>query len=210
MALFVLKSRYATALRAAVLLVPVCLLATSAHADVYKYVDKHGRTVFTDKPANDNYVRLVRTWKGWIEQPKTAMTTEQFKANMAKYEPAVEIAAQRYNIPKSLLHAVITAESSYNPGAVSRTGAVGLMQLMPETAKRYGVKDRRDPYENIHGGTRYLKDLMDMFKNDLTLVLAAYNAGENAVKQYGYKVPPYPETQNYVRKVKEYYALYKK
>jgi soluble lytic murein transglycosylase-like protein len=105
---------------------------------------------------------------------------------------------------------VITAESAYDPEAISRTGAIGLMQLMPGTARRYGVANRRNPEDNISGGARYLVDLLKMFNNNLQLALAAYNAGENAVKEYGNKIPPYKETQNYVRKVLEYYNQYKK
>jgi soluble lytic murein transglycosylase-like protein len=193
-----------------VALVGVMLISPVASADIYKYVDKYGRVTLTDKPTNANHVRLVKTWKGWVEQPRSRLNAAEFNRNRKKFAPTVDYAAERYNLPKSLLHAVITAESSYNPIAVSRAGAVGLMQLMPETAKRYGVKDRRDPYQNIHGGSRYLRDLLIMFKNDLTLALAAYNAGENAVKKYGNKVPPYAETRNYVKKVKAYYAQYSK
>ena len=177
-------------------------------ADIYKYVDKHGRVVLTDRPKNSNYKRLVKTWKGWVEQPQSRISSIDFIRNKKKFTPTVEYVAKRYNLPNSLVHAVITAESSYNPAAVSRAGAVGLMQLMPETAKRYGVKDRLNPYENIHGGTHYLRDLLVMFENDLSLALAAYNAGENAVKKYGNKIPPYQETRNYVNKVIKYYKQY--
>ncbi len=184
------------------------LISPVVQADIYKYVDKHGRVTLTDRPSNTNSVRLVKTWKGWVEQPRNTYNSAEFHKNMKKFIPTVDYAAQKYNLPNSLLHAVITAESSYNPTAVSRAGAVGLMQLMPETARRYGVKDRKNPYENIHGGSRYLRDLLTMFNNDLTLALAAYNAGEGAVKKYGNKVPPYAETRNYVKKVKAYYAQY--
>ena len=103
------------------------------------------------------------------------------------------------------MHAVVRAESAYNPNAVSRAGAVGLMQLMPATAAHYGVTNRRDPTQNLMGGTRYLAYLLKLFDNDLTLALAAYNAGEGAVQRYGNKIPPYRETQNYVRKVLAFY-----
>ena len=92
--------------------------------------------------------------------------------------------------------------------AVSRAGAIGMMQLMPETAKRYGVNNRRDVKENIDGGSRYLSDLLIMFNNNIRLALAAYNAGENAVKKYKNEIPPYKETQDYVRKVLKYYKKY--
>ena len=106
------------------------------------------------------------------------------------------------------MHAIITVESWYNPNAVSRAGAIGLMQLMPETAKRYGVINRRDVKESINGGSRYLSDLLRMFNNNIRLALAAYNAGENAVKKYDNTVPPYRETKNYVEKVIKYYKKY--
>ena len=102
--------------------------------------------------------------------------------------------------------AVITIESAYDPNAISRAGAVGLMQLMPATAKRYGVINRHNPVANLSGGTRYLKDLLIRFDSNLELALAGYNAGENAVEKYGNKVPPYDETQQYVRKVMELYS----
>lgn len=184
------------------------LVAPVVQADIYKYVDKHGRVTLTDRPTNSNHIRLVKTWKGWAEQPRARINTAAFARNRKKFSPTVDYAAERYNLPKPLLHAVITAESAFDPAAVSRAGAVGLMQLMPETARRYGVKDRLNPYENIHGGSRYLRDLLIMFNNDLNLALAAYNAGENAVKKYGNKIPPYAETQNYVKKVRAYYAQY--
>lgn len=184
------------------------LMAPVVKADIYKYVDKYGRVTLTDTPTTSKHIRLVKTWKGWVEQPKTKLNLAAYARNKAKFTPTVEYAAKRYHLPESLLHAVITAESAYDPAAVSRTGAVGLMQLMPETARRYGVKDRKDPYENIHGGSRYLHDLLVMFNYDLNLALAAYNAGEGAVKKYGNKIPPYPETQNYVRKVKIYYKKF--
>ena len=180
------------------------------HAEVYKYVDKYGRTTYTDTPGNANHVRLVHTWKGWVEQPRAKLNGADFAKNKKKFAPTVNYAAERYKLPKSLLHAVITAESAYDPAAISIAGAVGLMQLMPATAKRYGVKNRNDPYENIHGGSHYLRDLLDMFNNDMKLALAAYNAGENAVIRYGKRIPPFPETQNYVKKVLFYYKEYKK
>lgn len=192
-------------------LIGVLLMSPATYADIYKYVDKHGRVTLTDKPTNAKHTRLVKTWKGWVEQkPARKGHSINFAKNLRKFSPTVDYVAQRYKLPRSLLHAVITAESAYNPSAVSRAGAAGLMQLMPETAKRYGVKNRLNPYENIHGGSRYLRDLLAMFNNDLILALAAYNAGENAVKEYGNKIPPYRETQNYVRKVLSYYQRYKK
>jgi soluble lytic murein transglycosylase-like protein len=198
----------ANAYLAGLTVIALLVIASAVQADIYKYVDKHGRVILTDRPKNSNYKRLVKTWKGWVEQPQYNLSSVEFIRNKKKFTPTVDYVAKRYNLPNSLLHAVITAESSYNPVAVSRAGAVGLMQLMPETARRYGVKDRLNPYENIHGGTRYLRDLLIMFENDLSLALAAYNAGENAVKKYGNTIPPYQETRNYVNKVIKYYKQY--
>jgi soluble lytic murein transglycosylase-like protein len=113
----------------------------------------------------------------------------------------VESAAARSAISSELLHAVIAAESNYDVGAVSRRGAIGLMQLLPATAKRFGADDPFDPDQNIAAGASYLKWLMQMFGDDLELVLAAYNAGEQAVLKAGRRIPPYPETQAYVKKV---------
>ena len=121
-----------------------------------------------------------------------------------RYRDLVDEAARRCEINASLIHAVIRTESGYRPDAVSPKGAVGLMQLMPATAQRYGVTDLRDPGQNILGGARYLRDLLGLFDNDLALTLAAYNAGEDAVMRYG-GIPPYPETRQYVLKVLAHY-----
>ena len=186
--------------------VVLAMLSFSSYADIYKYVDKHGRVILTDKPTHDGYKRLVKTWKGW-EEAKVPKNFNWVKYQK-KYDPTIRSVAKIYKLPHTLLHAVITAESYYNPDAVSKAGAVGLMQLMPGTAKQYGVSNRLDPKQNIYGGTRYLRYLAKLFNNDLTLMLAAYNAGEGAVKKYGNKVPPYKETQNYVKKVKKYFKKY--
>lgn len=183
----------------------------SSVADIYRYVDKHGRVILTDKPAHSGYKRLVRTWKGWVEQKYTSKVAYQnFLKNQKKYSKTIAHYAKEYQIPNSLLHAIISAESAYDPHAISSAGAVGMMQLMPATAKRYGVTNRKNATDNINGGSRYFRDLLKMFENDLSLALAAYNAGENAVIKYGNKIPPYKETQNYVRKVLDFYKKYQK
>jgi soluble lytic murein transglycosylase-like protein len=115
-------------------------------------------------------------------------------------QSAVERAAAQHSVPVELIHSVIQVESNYNPYAVSRKGARGLMQLIPETARRFGVSDAFDPAENIQGGAKYLRYLLDLYDGNYTLALAAYNAGEGAVARYG-NVPPYPETRNYVQLV---------
>jgi len=123
-----------------------------------------------------------------------------FSSSDSSINDAITIAAQKYNVHEKLIHAVIKQESSYNPNAVSSCGAQGLMQLMPETAKSLGVTNAFDIYQNIDGGTKYLSQQLKIFNDDISLALAAYNAGPNAVKKYG-GIPPYSETQNYVKKI---------
>ena len=178
----------------------------AAHADIYKYVDKHGRVHLTDKPQHSGYKRLVKTWKGW-EEP--SYNPGNFKRNQKRYAPLIAEAARKHLLPDSLVHAVVTAESAYDPDALSSAGALGLMQLMPATAQRFGVIDRKNPRANVFAGTKYLKQLLGMFDNNVRLAVAAYNAGENAVIRYGNEVPPYPETQKYVRKVLKFYRKYR-
>ncbi|MCG3200503.1 MAG: Membrane-bound lytic murein transglycosylase F [Gammaproteobacteria bacterium] len=182
-------------------------LSHSAVADIYKYVDKYGRVTLTDTPDKTGGMKLVKTWKGWVSRPLNTHGP-RFVRSREEYNDLIAEAAARNKLPPELVHAVITAESAYQPDAVSRAGAVGLMQLMPETGRRYGVSNRYDPFQNVHGGTRYLRDLMDMFSNNVVLAVAGYNAGENAVIQYGRKIPPYAETQEYVRRVVQYFKQY--
>lgn len=203
------------------------LPAGLAFADVYKFVDGGGHVFYTDNPKHSGFKLILHSAPQVIAVGKTAsylgakpparghdwaMSAMQFPRKSAAHElrrqefaPLIEAAADRYNLDPALLHAVIRAESGYNPEAVSNKGAAGLMQLMPATANRFGVRDRFDPYENVQGGARYLSELLDMFPSNLKLAVAAYNSGENTVKKYGYQVPPIAETQNYVEKVLGYY-----
>ncbi len=121
--------------------------------------------------------------------------------NKRKYADLIAKAADKHQVDAKLVHAVVQAESAYNATAISSAGAVGLMQLMPGTARRFGVSDRRDPYQNIDGGTRYLKHLLQLFNSDFNLAVAAYNAGENAVIKNNNAIPPYSETRHYVKQV---------
>jgi len=123
----------------------------------------------------------------------------------SKYSAIIDKAAVKYGLPSDLIHSIIKAESNFNPRAVSPKGAIGLMQLMPSTAKQYGVTNIYDPEDNILGGTRYLKDLSSLYQKNLDLVLAAYNAGQEAVKKYQ-GIPPYQETIEYIEKVKSSYG----
>lgn len=121
-----------------------------------------------------------------------------------QYDLIIRRIAQKYDVDPELIHSIIRAESNYDSRAVSPKGAVGLMQLMPDTAKEYGVKDRYDPLENIEGGVKYLKELLQIYDQKDDLVLAAYNAGPEAVKKYN-GIPPYPETVQYIQRVKSYW-----
>lgn len=123
----------------------------------------------------------------------------------SEFENAIFSASERYGVDPYLVKAVIKVESNFNPRAVSPKKAMGIMQLIPETASIYGVKDPFNPEDNIDGGVRHLRDLMEYFRGDLELVLAAYNAGKDSVVKYGYGIPPYPETEAYVEKVLAYY-----
>ncbi len=133
------------------------------------------------------------------------------KSNLARkagFDQMVDEVSRTYGMESALLHAVISVESRYNPKAVSNKGAAGLMQLMPQTAKRYGVADAFDPLQNLNGGARYLRDLLRLFNNNTSLALAAYNAGEHAVMKHGNRIPPYRETLNYVPRVLDFYQRY--
>ena len=130
-------------------------------------------------------------------------------AHRQRLAPDIQRVAATYQLEPALLHAVISAESAYNPQARSPKGARGLMQLMPDTARRFGVSDPYEPTDNLHGGARYLRWLLDLF-TDLRLALAAYNAGEGAVQRYGNAIPPYPETRTYVRRVLDFYQQYRR
>lgn len=121
-----------------------------------------------------------------------------------KYSPIIREASQKYKVSEKLIHSIIAVESNYDSRAVSSKGAKGLMQLMPDTAKEYGVRNIYDPRQNIEGGVKYLAELIDLYNGKLDHILAAYNAGREAVKQHK-GVPPYRETRNYIRKVKNLY-----
>lgn len=134
-----------------------------------------------------------------VKPASIVATPESSKA--VRFSPVIEQVAREVQLSPKLLHAVIAVESGYEPGAVSRKGAQGLMQLMPSTAQRFGVRNAFDPQQNVRGGALYLKWLLDYFRGDLALALAGYNAGELAVVKAGYRIPPIAETLDYVPKV---------
>ncbi len=177
--------------------------ASAGQSDIYSFKDEKGVVYFSNLPHLDRRYKLVYRGKGG------GMTVPAYRApsaaEIARYAPIIDLAARNNGLDPNLLHAVIRAESGYNPRALSIAGAGGLMQLIPGTAKRYGVNNIFDPVENIHGGARYLKDLLAMFGNNVELALAGYNAGENAVIRAGNRIPNYPETLAYVPKVISYY-----
>jgi soluble lytic murein transglycosylase-like protein len=180
-------------------------LCHEAVADIYKYVDSDGHTYYTDEPKNSLFKRIIKSKP--IQRKINYYSNlgprigRLASANKQRFTDLIAQAAARHQVDEKLVHAVIQTESAYNADAVSPKGAVGLMQLMPDTARRFGVMDSTDPDQNIDGGTRYLKHLIAMFEPNIDLAVAAYNAGENAVIKYNNSVPPYPETQNYVRQV---------
>ncbi|MCP5152219.1 MAG: lytic transglycosylase domain-containing protein [Ectothiorhodospiraceae bacterium] len=175
------------------------LVATSAAADIYRFVDRDGVVHLADHPAGPGW-KLILRGKGKASPRRGKVAYRELQRNRARFGPIIERIAGEFRLDAKLVHAVVQAESAYDPKAVSSKGAVGLMQLMPGTAQRYGVTDRYNPSHNVYAGVRYLRDLLVQFQ-DVVLALAAYNAGENAVVKHGLQIPPYPETREYVKRV---------
>ena len=186
-------------------------VAQPAVADIFMFRDDKGVVHFTNIPTGDKRFRLVRKEAGTppltaaAGMPQVLMPREEI---IRLFAPIIERASRTHGVDVALVHAVISAESGYNPGAVSRAGARGIMQLMPDTARRFGVQNIMDPSDNIHGGVRYLRELMKLFNGNMELAVAAYNAGENAVIRHGHRVPPYAETVHYVPKVLDFYRKF--
>jgi soluble lytic murein transglycosylase len=175
------------------LIVGICSLSL---ADIFRYQDKDGVWHFADIKKDTGYKLYLRTPKKKVSQ------------YIKEYEGIIAQASQRFKVDPSLVKALIKAESDFDNRAVSDKGAQGLMQLMPETANAMEVANPFSPEENIFGGTRYFSLLLDRFKNDKILALAAYNAGPEAVETYG-GIPPFPETKSFVAKVLDYYEDYR-
>lgn len=177
-------------------------LSKEVMADIYKYTDNDGHVYYTDEPRNSLYKRIIKSKARSYSSINDTIKVHNFTGtNKKRFTDLIEQTAYRHQVDAKLLHAVIQTESAYNSAAQSPKGAVGLMQLMPDTARRFGVTDRNNPDQNVEGGTRYLKHLINLFNPNLDLAVAAYNAGENAVIRYNNSIPPYPETQNYVKQV---------
>jgi len=175
-------------------------------ADIYKYEDSEGVVHFTDAPTDRRFKIFMRD----IQKDKRLRTNfglSRVSRNPAEFDQIINSCATEFGVDNSLVKAVIHAESGYNPNAVSNKGATGLMQLMPGTAHDLKVADSFNPSDNIRGGVRYLRFLLDTFKGDVSLALAAYNAGLGKVAKHG-GVPPYEETRNYVSKVLNYQKTY--
>lgn len=197
----------------------VCAWAGGACAQtkIYVYRDQDGVLNFTNIPSHDRNQTLVEIKKYRSSSAPRAMPVSynpdrklplRTMVPPAHVDDIVTRAAENYQVDKALVHAMIHAESAFDPRAVSAKGASGLMQLMPGTAQRFGVRNVFDPAENVSGGVRYMRELLETFKFDMRLALAAYNAGENAVLRYG-GIPPYRETESYVSKVMQLHALYR-
>ena len=193
--------------KSAIALGLLALFAVSsvARAEVYVYEMPDGSRMITDHPINAKHSRVVRvapTVKG-AGKLAAQKNSPVFREASSTYDRLIRLYADEYGVEFALVKAIMQAESSFNPYAVSNKGARGLMQMMPETAGQYGVKDIYNPHENIRAAVQHLKYLFDTFDHRPVLVIAAYNAGENAVKKHR-GIPPYEETENYVKKVLQY------
>ena len=186
----------------AVLMLAVCAAPGFARADVYSFTDANGVTHFSNVPTDSRFTLLIAAPS--TDAPAKAGRID-WLARSAQYDGVIRGAAKEATIQAALVRAVIVVESGFNPRAVSKKGAIGLMQLQPATAKRYGVKNIFDPEQNVRAGAHYLSYLLTRFHSNLELALAAYNAGEDAVERYGRHVPPYRETLAYVPSVMRVY-----
>lgn len=183
------------------------LCGGACRADIYEYSDAQGVAHFSNVPVDSRYRLLIASDKP-LNTGKYAAKARGWLTKALNYDPLIEAAASANTVNPALIRALIVVESGFNPRALSKRGAVGLMQLLPATARRYGVSDIYDPAQNIRAGTHYLSDLITMYDSNTELALAAYNAGEAAVAKYGGRIPPFKETREYVPSVlKMYRAL---
>jgi hypothetical protein len=180
------------------------LMADVVSAGIYRYEDENGVVHFTNCPRDPKFKLYLRETKEDVGEEVSSFSV----TDSGNYDHLISELSKKYQVDFALVKAIIRAESGFNPKAISRKGAKGLMQLMPATALRMNVSNAFNPKENIEGGVRYFKYLLSLFDNDLRLSLAAYNAGENLVSQLG-TIPPYRETVDYVRRVLNFYRSYK-
>lgn len=187
------------------LLMLLAVTSAAAHTRIYGFVDADGVRHFTDMPDNDRYRLLV------LSPHALTHSGEHYSASLlaraSRYDAVIEQAAAGAALEANLLRAVIVVESGFDAHALSPRGAMGLMQLMPATAARFGVTNVYDPQSNVLAGARYLRFLMDRYGRDVRLALAAYNAGEEAVARSGGRIPPFAETMAYVPKVLDVYRM---
>jgi soluble lytic murein transglycosylase-like protein len=190
-----------------VLVLALGAVAPLCRADIYAYTDSAGTTHFSNVPDDTRYRLIVRApVETPAGVPADARRAAAWLARSGEYDAAIARAAGAANVQAELLRAVIVVESGFNPRAISHRGAIGLMQLLPSTARRYGAFNAFDPEQNIRAGAHYLADLITRYGKDrLELVLAAYNAGESAVDRYGGRIPPFKETRAYVPNVLRMY-----
>ncbi|MCK5878300.1 MAG: lytic transglycosylase domain-containing protein [Holophagae bacterium] len=178
----------------------IITLTLPCSSQIYTYRDKNGHLVLTDAPQGNHRVRKTRSSKNG----KAVHTSRSHHGPLVSKDHEINRLVEKYSvlhdIDDRLLHAVIRAESDYDRNAISRKGAMGLMQLMPKTGKQYGVENFFNPEENIRAGAKYLKSLLDRYFGDTKMALAAYNAGITAVDRYN-GIPPFRETKNYVSKI---------
>jgi soluble lytic murein transglycosylase-like protein len=209
--MFVVRAAAWRRLAAAAVVLGALGIARTAGADIYVYTDAEGTVHFTNvrTPGAKLYVRSQPNKNKVRPNVTPVMPSDKSLDRFSRFDQAIHQAATLYQIPSELVRAVIKVESDYDPRAVSRAGAQGLMQLMPETALRMQIRDAFDPRLNILAGTRYLRILANTFNGDIELTIAGYNAGEGAVMKYG-GIPPYEETQQYVLRVLRYYHRYRR
>ena len=175
--------------------------------EVYRYTNQAGTVVFSDKKPPNQIFKILK-YDCYVCQKHSNVNWSNTPLFTRKYHQIIRQASNKHQLDPALVKAIIHAESAFNPNATSQTGAMGLMQLMPATAKALNVNNPYDAEKNIHGGTQYFAQLLNQFKGSVTLASAAYNAGPSVVKKYQ-GVPPYPETKNYVERVKILYRRYR-
>ncbi len=191
----------------------MCVSVQASAGGIYKYIEPDGTIVYTNVPGGQARSRARRgdaDSRPTPAPPPSPKPSSEGSAAMSRFDDLITDAALRYRMPVHLVRAVMHVESNFDPTAVSHVGASGLMQLMPKTAETMYVKDIFDVKQNIEGGVRYLRVLANEFDGDMVKMVAAYNAGPDAVRKYKGEVPPYPETQAYVRKVLALYFEYKR